>query len=386
MSLWEAVTWDVARAGGFTAYMLLTLAVAIGLALSVQLQSPRWPRIINSELHNFLTLLSLIFVGVHVLAVWIDPFTRFGWNEVFIPLMSYYRPLWMALGIVALYLGLAIGISTWVRPWIGYTWWRRLHVFTLLAYALVTLHGIATGSDTQTAWGVAIYAASVALVGGLLLRRLLVPVNARSRSHPGFAVLTGVAVLIGIVWAVVGPFQAGWGAEAGTLATASAHSSSNSAVTSSQAQQAAPPQAQQATPQTTNSQDPFATAFTATAQGTMTENGPDTNGNETLRLNTTLSNGAQGVLTVVLQGQQESGSDSLTVTSTQVSLGTDVNTPLYRGQLQSLSSERRWRMTAVLTGIGTAAKRVQVQMNMLVTSDGQVSGTVQGTPVSSTSS
>ena len=33
-TLWETVTWDVARAGGFTAYILLTLAVVAGLALS----------------------------------------------------------------------------------------------------------------------------------------------------------------------------------------------------------------------------------------------------------------------------------------------------------------------------------------------------------------
>src|SRR5215831_19142441 len=78
MSVWEAITWDVARAGGFTAYILLTLAVALGLALTLQIQSSRWPRLINSELHNYLTLLSLVFVGVHVLAVWVDPFTRFG--------------------------------------------------------------------------------------------------------------------------------------------------------------------------------------------------------------------------------------------------------------------------------------------------------------------
>ena len=85
-TIWQTITWDVARAGGFTAYILLTLAVAVGLALSTQLQSPRrWPRLLNSELHNFLTLLSTIFVGVHVLAVWIDPFTHFGWSAVFIP-------------------------------------------------------------------------------------------------------------------------------------------------------------------------------------------------------------------------------------------------------------------------------------------------------------
>ena len=36
-TIWETVTWDVARAGGFTTYVLLTLAVAVGLALSTQL-------------------------------------------------------------------------------------------------------------------------------------------------------------------------------------------------------------------------------------------------------------------------------------------------------------------------------------------------------------
>src|SRR5579883_2966798 len=157
-TLWQAVTWDVARAGGFTAYILLALAVMVGLALSTQLQSPsRWPRLLNSELHNFLTLLSTIFVIVHVLAVWVDPFTRFGWQEIFIPFLSTYRTFWMALGIVALYLGIAIGISTWLRPHIGYTWWRRLHVLTLGIYALATIHGLGAGSDTQTWWGLGIY-------------------------------------------------------------------------------------------------------------------------------------------------------------------------------------------------------------------------------------
>ena len=173
MTFWQTITWDVARAGGFTAYVLLTLAVAVGLALSTQLQSPsRWPRLLNSELHNFLTLLSTIFVVVHILAVWVDPFTHFGWSEVFIPFVSSYRPVWMAFGIVALYLGIAIGISTWLRPHIGYKWWRRLHVLTLGIFALATVHGIGTGSDTQTPWALGIYLVSIVLVGSLLCRRV----------------------------------------------------------------------------------------------------------------------------------------------------------------------------------------------------------------------
>lgn len=172
-SLWNTVTWDIARAGGWTAYALLTLAVAVGLLLSTQLQSPsRWPRLLNSELHNFLSLLGTIFLGVHILAVWVDPFTHFGWGDILLPFVSQYRTVWMALGIVALYLGITIGITTWLRPRIGYTWWRKLHVLTLGVYAFATIHGIGTGTDTQTWWALSLYLLSITLVGALLCRRL----------------------------------------------------------------------------------------------------------------------------------------------------------------------------------------------------------------------
>jgi predicted ferric reductase len=184
--IWQSITWDIARAGGFTAYILLTLAVIVGLALSTQIQSPsRWPRLLNSELHNFLTLLSTTFLVVHILATWIDPFTRFSWNEILIPLTSHYRPEWMAFGIVALYLGIAIGISTWLRPLIGYKLWRKLHVLTLGVFALATIHGIGTGSDTQTLWALGIYLVSSILVGSLLCRRLFFSKrkNKSTRAH-----------------------------------------------------------------------------------------------------------------------------------------------------------------------------------------------------------
>ena len=190
-TIWQEITWTIARAGGFTSYILLTLAVAVGLALSLQLQSPsKWPRLLNSELHNFLTLLSSIFIVVHVLAVWIDPFTRFGWSAIFIPFASSYRTVWIGLGIVALYLGIAIGISTWLRPHIGYKWWRRLHVLTLGIYVIATLHGLGTGSDTQTWWALAIYIGSIALVGPLLMRRLFISRNKKKPAHTAVAATT----------------------------------------------------------------------------------------------------------------------------------------------------------------------------------------------------
>ncbi len=372
MSIWQTVTWNVARTGGFTAYVLLTLAVAVGLALTMQLQSPSyWPRLINSELHNFLTLLSVVFVGVHILAVWIDPFTRFGWNEVFIPFVSHYRATWMALGILALYLGIAIGISTWLRPLIGYGWWRRLHVLTLGVYGLVTVHGIATGSDTQTWWGLAIYGGSIALIGGLLCWRLLVPVNNRGRAHPVMASLVGLAILAGLIFTVAGPLQPGWNALAN--GASSGNSLSQSVVPS-------PTQRVPSTSQGGNTSNPFAVPFTASFQGTMAQNGPDSSGAVTLHVNATLSDGAHGVLIIMLQGTQESfgGQGSgLSITSTQVKLGQDAARPLYQGYLTDLrSNEFRWRMSALLSNVGVGTNKVQAQIEMRVDSSGQVTGVI----------
>lgn len=175
MTVWETVTWDVARAGGLTAYVLLSAAVIVGLALSLKYQSPRWPRLINSEWHNYLTLLSTVFLGVHVLAVAVDPYTHFGLAELLVPLASHYRPFWMSLGIVGLYLAIAIGISTLIRPLIGYKVWRRLHVLTLVVYALATVHGLFTGTDTLTWWGWALYICSIVPVAILTAIRLLGP-------------------------------------------------------------------------------------------------------------------------------------------------------------------------------------------------------------------
>jgi predicted ferric reductase len=172
VEFWENVTWIVARAGGFTAYGLLTLGVVVGLALSLRWQSARWPRLINSELHNFINLLGMAFLIIHIGAIWLDPFTHFSVLAMVVPFMSSYRPLWMGLGIVALYLGIAIAISTWLRPLIGYRLWRQIHTFTLALFALATAHGIFTGSDARAGWAIIVYAVSLSVVGALFLWRL----------------------------------------------------------------------------------------------------------------------------------------------------------------------------------------------------------------------
>src|SRR5689334_9501579 len=99
-------------------------------------QRPRWPRMLTNEMHSFVTLLSLVFIAVHILGVWLDPYTRFGWRDIVVPLATSYRPIWMAAGIVGLYLMLAVWISSQLRAHISYSLWRRLHTLTFAVFVL----------------------------------------------------------------------------------------------------------------------------------------------------------------------------------------------------------------------------------------------------------
>lgn len=211
---WLQASWELVRASGFTAYLLLTVSVVLGLLLSLRWQSRRWPRLVTNEMHNFLTLWALAFGMVHGLIAWLDPFTRFGLAEVLVPLQSHYRPLWIAFGIVSLYLGLALVLTTWLRPWIGYRLWRALHLLAFLVFAFTTLHGIGTGSDTRTVWGALIYAISVLVVLALTAWRLVRPAGRRARGRPGLAALTAGAAAALALWAGTGPMRAGWNAVA----------------------------------------------------------------------------------------------------------------------------------------------------------------------------
>ncbi|PSR22944.1 MAG: hypothetical protein C7B45_04805 [Sulfobacillus acidophilus] len=206
------IIWYVVRASGFVAYGLVTLAIVLGLLLSQRLQSPRrWPRMVNQELHQFTLLLAAIFTVIHGLSAWIDPFTRFRWFEVLVPFYSHYRPLWMAFGIIGMYLGAALALSTWLRPRIGYRVWRSLHYLAYLVFVLVTLHGLGTGSDTRTRWALAIYAVSVGLVASLTIWRLLKPAGRGKRHGRAVgAVLGSVGALV--LFTLLGPLQPGWNA------------------------------------------------------------------------------------------------------------------------------------------------------------------------------
>jgi hypothetical protein len=76
------------------------------------------------------------------------------------------------MGIVAAELLLALAITNRLRHRLPYRFWRRAHFLNFAVWIGATAHGIGTGSDSSAGWDVLLYGASVALVAGLIVRRI----------------------------------------------------------------------------------------------------------------------------------------------------------------------------------------------------------------------
>lgn len=357
MTSWNAITWDTARAGGFAAYTLVSLSVLLGLVLRKRWQSTRWPRLVTNELHGYVSLLALVFIMIHVLAVAIDPFTHFGLKSVLVPFASHYRPLWMSLGIVSVYLLLAVWVSSRLRRRIGHRLWRKIHVLAFAVYAAATLHGLGTGSDTRTVWGAVPYALSVAMVGSLLGSRLLAPAGTGSR-RPLIAGATGIAVALASVWAATGPYAAGWSARAG--GTQAHHRSV--------ALTPAPPRRLAVVSAVVH--PPFKAVFS----GRLTVGPVDRAGRLTVRVDGALRGVTKDHLEILIHGVPlENG--GVAMEQSRVRMGT--TTPLYRGTIVALNGTR------LVAAMRSNHQRLQLGLNLRITRDGRVEGVVRATDRSS---
>ena len=211
--------WFFARAAGFVSLVLLTVSVCLGILLTLRIRSRNWPLFLSDELHGYTALVFFVFVTLHVVTVLIDPFTKFGLADVLVPFASAYRRVWMGLGILAMELALALALSIYIRRWIGYRAWRLMHYGTYVILPMALVHGMATGTDTNSSWGITVYGAcllAVLVVLALRLARSTAPV----RGPLGAAVVLGLLVLGS--WLVTGPMRPGWAREAGTPALLSA--------------------------------------------------------------------------------------------------------------------------------------------------------------------
>ncbi len=158
--------WFLSRGTAFVAFGLLWASMALGLIITNRL-ARLWPGgPVAFDLHQYVSLLGLGFGLFHALILLGDHFINFNLAQVLLPFAAQsYKPVWVGFGQLAFYgWGLLVG-SFYVRKQLGNKTWRLIHFASFLTFAMVMVHGVVSGSDTNTIWGSAMYWAS----GGSLL-------------------------------------------------------------------------------------------------------------------------------------------------------------------------------------------------------------------------
>lgn len=171
----EQLTWYLARAGGLVAWTALALAVILGLMLAGRLM-PRGTGAWVREVHQFLGGLATVFTAIHIAALVGDNFVHFGWREVLIPFASEWEPGSVAVGVVGLYLLVAIEATSLAMRHLPRRLWRAVHQSSIPLFALSTVHGFMAGADASGAIYMAVTLGACVLVGALaVVRRVFKP-------------------------------------------------------------------------------------------------------------------------------------------------------------------------------------------------------------------
>ena len=165
--------WYVTRAAGVVAYLLLWLSTAWGLAVSSKILDPLLQRFFTYDMHQFISLLALGFVVLHVVVLLADKYLPFSVAQVLVPFAAPYRPVWVGVGVIGFYLTLLVSVTFYLRQRIGYHKFRVIHYASFVAYLMALAHGLLAGTDSSLWTAQFMYAASALVVIFLFVYRIV---------------------------------------------------------------------------------------------------------------------------------------------------------------------------------------------------------------------
>jgi hypothetical protein len=139
--------WLATRATGEISLVLFTAVTVMGIATTKGWASSRWPESVITLLHRNISLLSMVFLGVHIGTTVVDGYVPIGWVDVVIPFQTTYKTLWVGLGTIAFDLVLAVIITSLIRRRIPAGLWKGIHWGAYAMWAVAVVHSLGVGTD-----------------------------------------------------------------------------------------------------------------------------------------------------------------------------------------------------------------------------------------------
>jgi sulfoxide reductase heme-binding subunit YedZ len=144
----DNLTWYLIRASGITGYILITLSVIWGLALSSSAVKDWSPGPLTMAIHATISWLGLLFGMVHALLLMADRYFTYRLTDLAVPFIGPYRPFATGLGTLAFWILVVVTPSFALKKHLfSYKVWRTLHYLSYAAFILVTAHGLLAGTD-----------------------------------------------------------------------------------------------------------------------------------------------------------------------------------------------------------------------------------------------
>ncbi len=141
--------WYVTRSAGFASYLLLWFSTVLGLAIPTKLFDKLQPRASTFDFHQFISLLAIGFIFLHVGVLMVDRYLPYNLAQILIPFLSPYRPVWVGIGVFAMYLALLVTVTFYLRSRIGMKTFKVIHYFSLVSFLGAAIHGFFSGTDSS---------------------------------------------------------------------------------------------------------------------------------------------------------------------------------------------------------------------------------------------
>jgi methionine sulfoxide reductase heme-binding subunit len=161
--------WYLTRAAGLIAYLLLWLSTAWGLVVASKILDNLLHRSFTFDFHEFISLLAVGFLGLHIFVLTADKYLPYSLAQILVPFLSPYRPLWVGIGVIAMYLTLLVTVTFYMRRMIGMKAFRFIHVSSLVAYLGATIHGFLSGTDSSLPAAIFMYVGTFLVIVFLMI-------------------------------------------------------------------------------------------------------------------------------------------------------------------------------------------------------------------------
>ena len=119
--------WYATRGLGASTLLVLTGTVVLGIVTATRWIGQTTPGFVAADMHRNLSLLAVLLLSAHIITTVLDPFAHISVRDVIVPVGAAYRPVWLGLGVAAMWVVVAVAASSLLRNRVGPRVWRLIH-------------------------------------------------------------------------------------------------------------------------------------------------------------------------------------------------------------------------------------------------------------------